>query len=305
MDLDELRAFLAVAETGSFLAAATSLDQPRATLRRRVESLEARAGVRLLERGPKGVVLTTAGGVLALRGRTMVQETAALLSSLRELGSEPSGTLRLVLPVGLPPHVLTALLGVVRARYPKLGVRVRLSEHPVAELLDDVDLAVHFGSRSPPGPWSSHRLVRLRLWLLASKGYAQRHALPSSRDELADHALLAWHAPDDDATQWPLREGGRFTVDPVLVSTDIHFVRHAILGGHGIGLVPDAMLPDPGVAPGHLVPVLDDEVGGSIELRLVVPEALAELPKIRAVVQDVLAFVAKLDPAGPTSSASR
>ncbi|MFV8756059.1 LysR family transcriptional regulator [Nannocystaceae bacterium ST9] len=294
MDLDELRAFLAVAETGSFLAAATTLDQPRATLRRRVESLEARAGVRLLERGPKGVILTAAGDVLALRGRTMVQETSALLSSLRELGSEPSGMLRVVLPVGLPPHVLTPLLGWLRVRYPKLGARLRFSEHPVGELLDDVDLAIHFGSRSPPGPWTSHRLTRPRQWLLASAAYLERRGVPRTIDELAGHDLLTWHAPDEDPYFWPARAGGRFAVDPVVISTDIHLVRQAIIAGHGIGLVPDAMLPDPGVPLGKLVPVLAAEVGGHVELRLVVPEALAELPKIRAVVQDVLGFVARI-----------
>ena len=103
MDLEELRAFLAVAETGSFLTAAKSLRLSRATLRRRIDQLEARAGVLLVDRTRMGAALTEAGSVLAARGRLMVQEASALLESVREAGAEPSGTLRVQLPVGLPP----------------------------------------------------------------------------------------------------------------------------------------------------------------------------------------------------------
>lgn len=68
MDLEELRAFLTVVDTGSFLAAADSLGVSRTTLRRRVGSLEARAGVTLLESTSQGAVLTEAGQLLAKRG---------------------------------------------------------------------------------------------------------------------------------------------------------------------------------------------------------------------------------------------
>src|SRR5262245_55449269 len=100
MDLEELRAFLHVVETGSFLAAADSLRVSRTTLRRRVGSLEARAGVSLVESTAHGVVLTEAGHMLAQRGRVMAQEASALLASIREVGQQPSGVLRVVLPVG-------------------------------------------------------------------------------------------------------------------------------------------------------------------------------------------------------------
>ncbi len=61
MNLDELRAFVAVAETGSIVAAARSLNFARATLRRRLDELEARAGLPLLYRTAQGVTLTEAG----------------------------------------------------------------------------------------------------------------------------------------------------------------------------------------------------------------------------------------------------
>ena len=164
MDLEELRAFLAVADSGSFLTAAKSLRLSRATLRRRIDQLEARAGVMLVDR--TGVLLTEAGTMLAGRGRLMVQEASALIESVREVGAEPAGVLRILLPVGLPPHLLTPLLGFVRARYPRISYRVHFSDDPVGGIIENVDLALHFGDRSPSGPWVSREMVRVRVWIV-------------------------------------------------------------------------------------------------------------------------------------------
>ncbi|WP_438016494.1 LysR family transcriptional regulator [Sorangium sp. So ce315] len=69
MDLEELRAFLAVVEAGSYLGAARALSTSRTTLRRQVAALEARAGVPLIEGVRQGVQPAEAGQVLAARGR--------------------------------------------------------------------------------------------------------------------------------------------------------------------------------------------------------------------------------------------
>lgn len=292
MDLEEFRSFLAVAETGSFLAAATSLGVARATLRRRVDALEARAGVPLLERSARGVVVTEAGSVLAARGRLVLQDASALVASVRELGREPVGLLRVVLPYGLPPHVLTPLFAAMRAGYPRLAVHLRFDDDPMRCLIDDVDLAVHFGPAAPPGPWLSHELIRVREWLLASSDYLARRGTPTSIAELAGHELLAWAPPEEDGRAWPTLAGGSFDVEPALISPDIHMIRQCVIAGLGIALVPDALLPDPGVAPGAVVPVLAEVVGRTRSLHVVVPAALANTPKLRSIVQQIQRFAA-------------
>lgn len=291
MDLEELRAFLHVVESGSFLAAADSLGVSRTTLRRRVGSLEARAGVPLLESTQQGVVLTDAGETLARRGRAMVQEASALISSIREIGHSPSGVLRISLPVGLPPHALTPIFGALRTEYPRLHVHCSFSNDPLGESLGDIDMAVHFGETRPKGKWISYVILRMREWLIASRDYLARRGTPASLDELAGHELLAWQAPGEDARVWPTTMGTTFTVEPALVATDIHLVRRCCISGMGIALVPDAMLPDEGVPPDTLVPVLPDLVRRERALRVAVPEALAELPKIKMVLDRVRPFV--------------
>lgn len=294
MDLAELRAFIAVVETGSFLGAARSLGVSRTTLRRQVAALEARAGVPLIEGARHGAAPTDAGKVLVRQGRTMMQEASALLASIREVGHAPSGTLRVVLPVGLPPHVLTPIFAAVRAAYPNLGFHCRFSNDPLGEALVNVDIAVHFGEDSPRGHWISHVVLRVREQLLASRAYLDRRGVPRTIDDLSRHELLAWQAPGEDARVWRTLKGTPFTVQPALVATDIHFVRHCCISGLGIGLVPDALLPDPGLPPDALVPVLPDVVGQERPVRISVPSALSEIPRVKMVVDHVRRFVGDL-----------
>ncbi len=294
MDLEELRSFLTVVEKGSFLSAADSLGMSRSTLRRRVGALEARAGVSLLESTQQGVVLTSAGEVLAKRGRLMVQEASALLASIREVGHEPEGTLKAVIPVGLPPHMLTAVFAALRSAYPKLKVHCRFSNDPLAELLVDVDMVIHFSDRPPDGPWQSYEILKIREWLVASPAYLARKGEPKTIEELLTHELFSWQAPGFDARVWRTLAGTSFEVGPALIATDIHWIRQCCLAGLGIGLVPDALLLVPDVPSDALVPVLPDIVGAYHRLRLTVPEALSEIPKIRMVVSRIRGFVNQL-----------
>jgi DNA-binding transcriptional LysR family regulator len=294
MDLEELRAFLNVVETGSFLAAADTLGVSRTTLRRRVEALEARAGVPLLKSTRQGVVLTDAGQMLARRGRIMVQETSALLTSIREVGQGPSGVLRVVMPVGAPPHLFAPLFGMLRSAYPQLRLHSRFSGDPLGEHLDDVDMAIHFGGGEAKGPWLSHSVLQLRELLLASAEYLAQKGTPRSIEELRRHELFSWEAPGDDVRVWPTLEGAMFKVEPTLIAADIHLIRQCCIAGLGIGLVPDLELPDPGVPEGTLVPVLNDVVGRTRTLWVSVPEALAEIPKIKMVLMQVRRFLSGL-----------
>lgn len=294
MDLEELRAFLAVADSGSFLTAAKTLRLSRATLRRRIDQLEARAGVLLVDRTRAGVFLTEAGTMLAARGRLMVQEASALIDSVREVGAEPSGVLRVLLPVGLPPHLMTPMLAFVRERYPRLSFRLHFSDDPVGGIIENVDVAIHFGERSPIGPWVSREITKVRIWAVASKTYLAQRGVPHSLEDLRRHDLMSWECPGDDGKLWPLLGGGTVPVSPVLIARHIHLLRQFALAHLGIALVPDAMLPDPGVSDGELVSVLPKVIGKEVGIRVVVPAVLSEIPRIKALIDLLRPFLGEL-----------
>jgi len=294
MDLEELSAFLRVVDAGSFLAAADNLGVSRSTLRRRVGALEARAGVPLIESTSSGVVLTEAGRALRNRGKTMIEEASALIASVREMGKEPSGTLRVMLPVGLAPHLLTPLLAIFREQLPRVTYHCNFSADPIAESIIDLDVVVHFSVDPPTGPYLSYPLIHLRQWLVASQAYLDKHGMPSSIDELRNHELLAWQAPNDDPCVWPTLQGATFKVEPSIIATDIHWLRRCCIQGLGITLLPDAMIPDPGLINDTLVPVLPEIVGRNCVMRMSVPKALAEVPKVKAILEHARQFLQTL-----------
>ncbi|HLT40653.1 MAG TPA: LysR family transcriptional regulator [Enhygromyxa sp.] len=290
MDLEETRAFLAVIEHGSFKAAAENLNQPRATLRRRVESLEVRAGVPLLERSRNGVEATAAGAILARHGRTLLRETEALLHTLRELDDgAPRGSLRIGVPASLPADGVALVFGLFRTKFPQLCIDLRVAADPVAELLDEVDLALHLGGARPGQRWTTRPLVQVRETLVASQSYLERHGALRSIDELAEHVLLACRS-GAAVERWPLLGGGSVAIEPAMRADNPQLLRRLVGCGFGIALLPDIDLGDRESDDDELTPVLDQQIGRQLTLSAVMPEVLVETPKLRAIVAHLERF---------------
>jgi DNA-binding transcriptional LysR family regulator len=282
MNLESLELFLAVAAAGSFKGASERLDVSRATLRRKLEELEERAGVALMARSREGVSLTTAGEVLAKRAQEMLGDSEALFASLKDFAETPHGQLRVLMPLGLPPQMQGMVLHYFCERYPKVRVKITFSDAPLEHLGDEVDVALAFGEEMPRGAWLCRKIAQVEEMVLASPEYLRRYGAPRDVEELRSHALISWERTQHGPRHWPLRGGGSVEVHPVLVSGDMHVIHSAVDAQLGLGLV---LHNEPFEGwPGGLrpVPVLADQVGASWAARLFWPEARAHLPKIRA-----------------------
>jgi DNA-binding transcriptional LysR family regulator len=302
VDLEALRAFLAVVETGSFLAAANQLRWSRATLRRRVDELEVFAGVLLLHRSEQGATATAAGELLARRGRVILSQSTALLSSVREVGAAPSSMVRVALPVGMPPRLLALLYAMIRATH-GMAMHVRTVEDPLALLRHDVDMVFSFGDEPLEGSWVSQEVVRVEEHLVATPSYLAAHGTPSSVEELLRHDILMWEGPEKAGPRLPLRRGGDVAISPKLTGSDIHTLRHCAGEDLGILFGPDAVFPD-GMAPGpDLVPVLDELVGRQRVLRLVYPASLPDSGRLTEVLALVRSFMPPVDLAATAQAA--
>jgi DNA-binding transcriptional LysR family regulator len=290
MDSDELRALLAVAATGSYHAAARSLGFSRSTLRRRIGELEARIGRRLVHAQADGVALTAAGVKVAHRGQTVLRELEAMLAHLRVEGSEPTGELRLGAPTGLPPPIFHPIVAFLRARFPRLSVRLRFFENPAHAPERELDAYVDF-SHVPPLPgWSAYDLTAVDEVLMASPDYLKRRGAPRTLADLHDHELLTWLPPDRDPKRWPAADGTLFEVEPAIICSNVHVVRMLAEAGAGIVLTPHADLQGPelrqeGV---NLVPVLPELVRGPRTLRVKISDELADIPAFRSLMDITL-----------------
>lgn len=287
MDLDELKSFVAVVETGSLLAASRSLRFARATLRRRIDELEARMGVPLLTRTETGLVPTSAGLVLAKKAKGILRDVGALVGAVREAPKEdpePTGMLRLVVQVGLPPETFAFSLSALSQRFPRLSVTMRFAEDPLTQLAD-TDGAIYFGD-APEGAWQSLELFSARVGLFATAEYLARNGTPQTVADLAKHRVALWQH------QWsepglPLKTGELEPFEPFLVSTDSRLLHEVARRSEVIALVPFSDLIEGLLGLTPLVPVLQTQVGRPVTLRLAVPAALSEVPRIRTVFDEV------------------
>lgn len=146
----QLRAFIAVAETGSFTAAAGTLSLTQSALSVLVRELEAEVGVRLFDRHTRGVLLTDAGREFQPRVQRMLADLNDAVASIAELGARKRGLVRLVAPQLIASAVLPDVIAAYRKKYP--GVEVLLKDALPEHLLEPIatgtaDLA--FGHELP------------------------------------------------------------------------------------------------------------------------------------------------------------
>lgn len=289
MDLDELRVFVSVVERGSLAAASKSLRFPIATLRRRINELEARLGVKLLERNRQGAVPTGAGVVLVEKARSLLSEVQSLSELVRGAGAEPSGHVGLAIPHGMPAALVASFLHVLVAVFPRVSWQIRCVEDPVAALSHGSHVAFCVADRPPDGPWSAKALLHLDERLLATSAYLERHGTPADVEALRGHRLLVWEGSDRRGDELPIADGSRLPIVPAVRMNDIFLLRQAALRGLGIVFAPDGPLPlEFLLGEEDLVRVLDGKVKGRTTVWLVAPAASFHLPRTGLVLEKLI-----------------
>jgi DNA-binding transcriptional LysR family regulator len=136
ISLDRLRTLLAVADLGSFAAAAKALHLAPPTVTLHVAQLESRLGARLLHRTPAGVTATATGGLLIDRARRLLAEADELLQAVQQQIVARGGRVRLGASTGALAHLLPRALESLAAKHPEIDVQVAVvtSEEALARL---------------------------------------------------------------------------------------------------------------------------------------------------------------------------
>lgn len=295
MDLDKIRSFLAVVEHGSFKGASDALGASRSTLRRHIQELEEASSCALLERVEGDLKPTQPGQLLLNHARTLEHELEGLFEEVRHMGANPTGTVRALLPVGLSPRLLSALLGHLRARLPRLQLALNFSENPLAELSTDYDLVCYVGESLPEGTWMVRKLMLIEEILFASEDHLQRHGMPERPEDLTRHPIMTWDRAGADPHELPLWDGGGIRVDPMLISPDLSLLQMACAAGRGLALMPMTGAPEPRGMKGQLHPVLPAFIGASRPVRLVWPEGREATPSLRIVLDTLIAMTSRWD----------
>src|SRR5204863_3552950 len=145
MEIRQLRAFVAIAESGTFTAGAARVHVPQAAVSMQIRQLEGEVSAKLFIRAPRNVILTEAGEKLLERARHILLEHDAALEEIAEFAGAKRGRLRIgSASAGVTADILPRLLKEVRKRYPNVDISVTsgTSESLVEQILAaEVDIA--------------------------------------------------------------------------------------------------------------------------------------------------------------------
>ena len=264
MNLTDLHALAQVAEHESVRGAAQAMAMSRASLRRKLERLEAQVGVPLLVTHNGGIQLTEAGRIVVERGQALVREAGAIVEDAQTAQASPQGLLRLVIPVGMNPNWRILASRAMFEAHPGVRMHVREAEDPLTLLRTPFDMMIHFGPGPGLGDWYSRVLHMVPVGLYASVAYLEQHGEPSTIEQLAEHRLFNWRRPGQSPAHLELKAGGTVACQPSLATTNLHVVQETAERNRGIAYGATATLMAASV-PMKLV--LPDLVGTQVPLR--------------------------------------
>ena len=251
MDIEELRTFVEIANSGGVSSAARRLGISKSVVSRNLARLEADLGVQLLARSTRGAALTEAGIIF----RDHAERACAEIDAARDLilnDGELRGRLRVAMPLSFGPTHLAPVLADMARQHPQLQIHASYSDRFVDLVAEGFDCAVRLGYLQNSS-LVARNVGPIYGKLVASPDYIKRHGLPEKPEDLAGHEALmqgteAWQFLDG-GKMVSVRPQGRFKADngTALIA--------AAFAGVGIAWLPDG-LTDQHVASGALVPIM-------------------------------------------------
>ncbi len=267
-----------VVELGSFSAAAREFDLVPSSLSRAIQQMEEELGSVLLARSTRRVIPTEAGQLYHRHARAMLESMDAARNALSDLQDEPSGRLRLTTTMGFGHRIISPLLPLFSARFPRVEFDLLYTNEVLDFDLERLDLAIRTSMHWPDVPQRVEQLMRYSSSMMASPEYLARHGTPQHPCELADHIVITGSGMHEEK-YWHFADGDR-SIEVKLGryhSANTPEAELALAEG-GLGIVRGGphVLSD-GLAKGRLVRVLEQfEPAGQIGLyALYSPRALA------------------------------
>lgn len=254
MEIEDIQAFVAVADAGGLSPAASRLGVSKSIVSRRLARLEKSLGATLLTRNTRGAALTEAGATFREHAARIASEADAARDALSPDGSV-RGRLRVALPLSFGATHFAPVLAQLAARYPELEIQASFSDRLVDLVTEGFDAAIRLGVLDDSA-LVARRIAPFGGKLVASPDYLAKRGTPRTVEELADHATI--NRINDE---WPLMHAGRrISVHPrnTRFSADNGAALvPAALAGLGIALMPNFLVNEH-IQSGALVQVLPD-----------------------------------------------
>lgn len=285
MDLfNQLRAFVATAQSGSFTGAAVQMGISNRLTSKYVAELEQRLGVRLFQRTTRKVGLTPAGSDLLARAPALLDDLDDMLADVSESSKGLSGVLRISAPITFGELYIAEMLARFAEHHPGITIDLRLSDAFSDLATEGIDLAFRIG-RFDMASLKVRRLGTFHSLPVASPAYLARAGRPETPNDLSKHGCIVdtnrtnprrWTF-EHNGTRVAVQIEGRFHVNSASAAVDL------ARRGLGIAYVPSFALRG-ALDSGDLVRLLESHNGERGDIAAVYLEGRTLPRKVRALI---------------------
>ncbi|MFZ6745864.1 LysR family transcriptional regulator [Undibacterium sp. JH2W] len=283
LDINGIRVFREIVESGSFTAAADRLGMAAPMVSKHIARLERKLGARLLNRSSRSMSLTEAGKDFFAQGRQALDILDAAVASVAQASGPPRGELKISAPVWCANSGFARLLADFRLDYPEIRLDLHLDNHMVDLVADGFDLALR-ATDEPSAALIARRLCKVEFHLVATPAYLHELTLGIKAGQGVEQHSMAVILPNyvqSERFRLPLQ-----TVDPplkldaIMKCSDTTLSYHCVLAGMGAAFLP-AWLVDGDLASGRLQLVAGNEPGFAGNLYAVYASRRQMPPKLR------------------------
>jgi DNA-binding transcriptional LysR family regulator len=297
IDLNDLYLFAQVVERRGFTAAGDALGIPKSRISRRISQLETRLGSRLLQRTSRRMSLTDAGLELYRHCTAMIAEAHAGEDAVRKRLDEPSGTVRISLPMAIADIALPQLLPSFMRQFPKVRLLVQASNRQVDLIEENIDVVVRgVGTHQEPSSLVQASLCSVHWALVASPIYLAQNGPIDALPALAEADALYYAPLSETEVSWRLTGPDEVRHQALigklrLQSDNLSMLKQAALAGMGVAGLPlyactaelaagtlKVVLPEWRPKAGHLVVLFPSRRGLAPAVRAFVDFLKSELP---------------------------
>ncbi len=232
----ELEFIVLLARHGSLSAAARALDLTPPAATKRLAQLEARLGVRLVNRTTRSLSLTSEGETYVAHATRILASIGEMEEAVSSSKAAPRGLLRINATLGFGRTVIAPIVSNFARLHPQVEVQMEVTDRPVDLVERGVDLAIRFGAL-PDKRLVARRVMSNRRMLCASPAYLAQHGEPIQLADLARHRCILHRQNDDAYGIWRFtkdRQEESVKVQGALASNDGDIVLGWALDGHGI-----------------------------------------------------------------------
>jgi LysR family transcriptional regulator, regulator for bpeEF and oprC len=286
--IQAMRVFARVVESGSFTKAAESMTIPKGTATKVVQQLESRLKVRLLNRTTRRVTVTADGAAYYERASRLLNDLDELEATLAQQQANPSGRLRVDVGAATASLIIIPALPDFYRRYPDIQLDLGVGDRPVDLVSDNVDCVIRGGEVLEPS-LVARRIANLPLITVATPAYLAQHGTPAHPTEPEErHTMINYFSPRTGRPYTNIFEkdgeriefAGRYKVSVNESNANLA----AVLAGLGVTQAARFAV-TPYLASGKLVEVLPDWSHPPIPIYVVYPPNRHLSARVRAFVE--------------------